>query len=108
MGSQGPDDFYRAWAREEQSDMQVLTLKLPKTMVMAKFTHERVLKRCERVLKWPEEGWKYVESSSTEFGELVVKFKANRQVRQTVKDAGGRIFMAGQHLKFFQGGQLLA
>ena len=104
----GEANTVRAWTREEQSDLQVISLKLPKQMNNAeKFTPQRLAERCAKYFGWAPTDWKVEDEAKTKFNERLIKIKTTGKARQAVKDKKGHIFMAGQNLKVFLGGSIL-
>ena len=104
----GQANTVRAWKSEEQSDLQTISLKLPKQMNNAeKFTPQRLAERCAKYFGWAQEDWKVEDEAKTKFGERLIKIKTTGKARQAVKDKKGHIFMAGQNLKVFLGGSIL-
>ena len=104
----GKVNTVRAWKREEQSDLQTISLKLPKQMNNAeKFTPLRLAERCSKYFGWAPEDWKVEDEAATKYGERLIKIKTNGRARQAVKAKKGHIFMAGQNLKVFLGGSIL-
>ena len=104
----GKVNTVRAWKREEQSDLQTISLKLPKQMNNTeKFTPLRLAERCSKYFGWAPEDWKVEDEAATKYGERLIKIKTNGKARQAVKDKKGHIFMAGQNLKVFLGGSIL-